>query len=141
MRAPPLPPKTAARPCLRLRPPRMTPLVCTLSLLALVKNTQAAPCDVFVADQGIQQIVKIPGGTGAPVYVGPQLNMPTGVFVDTGNGDVYVADQFENSIALIPGGTGSMALPVGSSLYLPTSVFFNSKSTDVYVADDGNNSI
>jgi sugar lactone lactonase YvrE len=94
--------------------------------------------NVYVADSGANQVLKIPAGGGTPTSIGSGLDFPTGLAVD-GNGDVFIANTFGNNIVEVPANGGSQ-MTIGSGLSSPLGVAVDA-SGDVFVADTDNNRV
>ncbi len=90
--------------------------------------------DVYVADSGLANIVKVPGGTGTPVGIGSGLSGPRSLFL-TSSGDLFVADTNNGAIKKFPGASGANITTVASGFASPQSLWVTN-SGDIYVADD-----
>ncbi len=87
--------------------------------------------NVYVADIGAGDVVKIPSGNGTPVPLGAFSAL--GLAVDV-SGNVYVANAGSPSIIEVAAGTGTISL-IGSGLTSPTALAVDA-SGNVYVADN-----
>ena len=86
--------------------------------------------NLYIADSGINQVVKItPGGTRSVVANG--LNWPDSVAVD-GSGNVYIADQKNNRVVEAPAGGGSLLTIL--NLQRPLAVAADNAG-DVYIGN------
>ncbi len=63
--------------------------------------------DVFIADSGHNQVVKVPAGGGAQTTVGSGLSFPAGLAVD-GAGDVFIADNYNSRLVEVPASGGTL---------------------------------
>jgi sugar lactone lactonase YvrE len=88
--------------------------------------------DVFIADTGNAQVVKVPAGGGPQTTVGSGLNYPASVAVD-GAGNVFIADPGNNQVVKVPAGGGAQTT-VGSGLSEPYGVAVDGAG-DVFIAD------
>jgi sugar lactone lactonase YvrE len=95
-----------------------------------------AAANVYVADPGQPQVVRIAAGTGVYTTLGSGFMIPVGIAVDT-SGNVYVADIGTSTITEIAAGTNTMTT-IGSGFSSPWGVAVDA-SGNLYVADTGNN--
>jgi serine/threonine protein kinase, bacterial len=60
--------------------------------------------NLYVADDGNNQVLKLPAGSGAPTVLPfTGLNYPNGVAVDTA-GNLYVTDEGNDRVLKLPAG-------------------------------------
>ncbi len=95
--------------------------------------------NVFVADQGANEIFEIPSSGGyntvTQIATGYTFSGPSGVAVDT-SGNLYVTDTGNNAVVEISEPGFTSVTPLGSGINAPTGIAVDS-SGDVFIADSG----
>ena len=96
--------------------------------------------DVFVADQGNQQVLMIPSTSGnyaAPVVLASGLGSPNSLTLDL-NGNLFVTDSINNVVLMLPLSNGTYGTPetVVSGLNNPTGIAVDMME-DILVSDTG----
>ncbi len=103
-----------------------------------VTTTPPPAPDVFIADTGNNQVVRVPAGGGPQTAVGTGLTSPEGVAVDA-KGRVFIADTGNNRVVRVGAGGGSQTT-VGTGLNQPGGVAVDTKGR-VFIADTDNNRV
>lgn len=94
----------------------------------------AATGDLFVADEGSDNLSVLATSTGTLVAYLPVGASPDGVAVDAATGDVYVANQGSDNVSVIDGSTLATvaSIPVGGS---PQGIAYDPGNGQIYVAN------
>jgi len=92
--------------------------------------------NVYVADEGHNQVKKIPVGGGSTLIIGTGFLKPSGVAVDAA-GNVYVADSGNGVVKKIPAGGGAIVTLNPGSGASPVAVAVD-VAGNVYEADAAN---
>ncbi|HEY2297983.1 MAG TPA: putative Ig domain-containing protein [Jatrophihabitans sp.] len=100
-----------------------------------VTATTVAAGDVFIADTGHNQVVKVPADGGSQTSIGTGLAHPAGLAVDAA-GDVFIADSGNSRVVEVPADGGAQTT-VGAGLDQPYGVAVD-VAGDVYIADTNN---
>jgi serine/threonine-protein kinase len=96
--------------------------------------------NVYVADFGGQEVLKLPGGSGPQVHLPfTGLKSPDGVAVDT-SGSVYVTDPQKNRVLKLPADSAQQIELPFTGMNFPIGVAVDGTGT-VYVVDSGNNRV
>lgn len=99
--------------------------------------------NVFVADAGLNSVLRYAGGAGAPASIGTGLSKPSSVVVD-GAGNVYIADAGNGRVVEVPNMAGTLtnsaqtviASGFGSTLHIALDRYGS-----LYIADGSKSSI
>ena len=94
--------------------------------------------EVFVANQGSNNVSVISDATSKVVATIPVGTMPRGVAYDSGKGEVFVTDFWTNAVSVISDTSNTVVatIPVGSG---PEGVAYDSGKGEVFVANAGSN--
>jgi gliding motility-associated-like protein len=114
----------------------------TITLASGLVNPLGAAIDlsgnVYVAENGNNDVKKIPPGGGTPIIIGSGFSAPTGVAVDH-SGNVYVVDNGNKAIKEIPVGGGAI-VTINTGFASPYGVALDA-SGNIYVSDAVNNNV
>ena len=96
--------------------------------------------DVYVTNDGSNNVSVVSGSTNKVVATTPVGNSPGGAAFDPVNGDIYVADVGSGAVSVVSESTNKVVatISVGSS---PVETAFDSANGDVYVTNDGSNNV
>jgi len=114
----------------------------TVTLASGLNNLTGVAVDnhgnVYVAENGNNDVKKIPIDGGSPIILGSGFIQPTGVAVDA-IGNVFVVDNGHNTLWKIPVGGGAM-VAVGSGFSGPYGVALDGAG-NIYIGDASNNEV